>query len=165
MKNQKVIASAYNDGNEYEYLRLEKSPIHESELELTLDLIREFIKPGSKVIDIGAGPGRYSEILLQMGCKVGLVDLSVKSLEAFKDRIKGSYSGNVLFTKVSNATDLNWIDAESFDHVLLMGPLYHLTNENDRIAAIAESKRILKPGGNIFAAFISPYKRLVNLIG
>jgi ubiquinone/menaquinone biosynthesis C-methylase UbiE len=125
------ITEFYNSGTEDEYLRLTKSPIHEAEFELTIDLLKEYIAPESLAFDIGAGPGRYAEFLLkELSCKVGLVDLAESALETFLHRNQQRYGENVLFVKKSSATTLDWLESASCDNVLLMGPLYHLKNKN-----------------------------------
>jgi len=55
------------------------------------------------------------------------------------------------------ATEMSRFAEASFDAVLLMGPLYHLLAEDDRRTALAEARRVLKPGGPLFATFISRY--------
>jgi S-adenosylmethionine-dependent methyltransferase len=159
------ITKFYNVGTDDEYLRLTKSPIHEAEFELTIDLLKEYIAPKSSVFDIGAGPGRYAEFLLQeLSCKVGLVDLAESALETFLHRNQHLYRENVLFVKKSSATTLDWLESASADTILLMGPLYHLKEEQERLTAIAQCWRILKPGGYIFAAFLSPYGGFIRLL-
>lgn len=159
------ISTFYNLGTDDEYLRLTKSPVHEAEFELTTDLLKEYIAPGSLVFDIGAGPGRYSEFLLkELACKVGLVDLAESALEAFIQRNERLHGDNLLFVKKSSATALDWLESASSDNVLLMGPLYHLKEEQERLTAIAHCWRILKPGGYIFAAFLSPYGGFTRLL-
>ena len=165
MTERDRIATFYNLGTDYEYLRLTKSPIHEAEFELTVELLTEYIVPGSSVLDVGAGPGRYSEFLLkELGCQVGLVDLAETSLAAFVERINNAYKDRLLFVKKSCVTALDWLEAASFDNVLLMGPLYHLQEEHEHLAAITHCWRVLKPGGHIFAAFVSPYGGFVRLL-
>ena len=158
MTERELISRSYDDGAQREYGRLLMSPLHEAEWELTVDLIDEYVAEGSKVVDIGAGPGRYSEYLLKRRrCEVGLVDLSGSCLTLFNSRIGEAYRGRVQFTWKSCATDLSWIPGEQFDAALLMGPLYHLLEEGERRRAIAETCRVLKPGGIAVASFISRY--------
>jgi ubiquinone/menaquinone biosynthesis C-methylase UbiE len=165
MTDLKRIAQVYDRGTEAEYQRLKKTPAHEAEFELTVDLLLEYIPSGSKVMDVGSGPGRYSQFLIEeLGCKVGLVDLSAESLDAFNHRLNSNLRDRVLFTEVASATALDWVDAESFDAILLMGPLYHLLDETERRAAVKHCFRILKKGGHVFAAFLSPYVRLIKLL-
>ncbi len=160
MTNNEIIAAAYDAGVNEEYHRLVSNPLFEAEFELITELMKQYISKGSTVIDVGAGPGRYAEFLLKRGCNVGLVDLSVKSLESFENRIDKNYKENVLFSKVACATDLSFIDKDFADAVFLMGPLYHLTACEERTKAIAEAFRILKKGGVLFAVFLSTFNHV-----
>ena len=163
MPYRQIIAAAYDAGVEEEYNRLEGTPSGEAEYRLITELLAEYVPEGSTVIDIGAGPGRYAEYLLQRNCKVGLVDLSAKSLKAFSDRIeKSCCRSNVIFNQVSCATQLDWIGGNTADAILLMGPMYHLINEGHRNIALANCRRILKPGGFLFTVFLTPYSLVHN---
>jgi ubiquinone/menaquinone biosynthesis C-methylase UbiE len=163
MPYRQIIAAAYDAGVEEEYCRLAGTPSGEAEYRLITELLAEYVPDGSIVIDIGAGPGRYAEYLLQRDCKVGLVDLSAKSLKAFSDRIENSYCRrNIIFNKVSCATQLNWIRDNTADAILLMGPMYHLVNEDHRNIALANCRRILKPGGVLFTVFLTPHLLVHN---
>jgi ubiquinone/menaquinone biosynthesis C-methylase UbiE len=164
MTEQEIIALAYDNGAEDEYNRLEESVMGEAEFSLVTELLTEYITEGSSVIDIGAGPGRYAEFLLSRNCEVGTIDLSERSLNLYKARINGNYGTQVLFSKKACATQLNWINSNSADAVLLMGPLYHLTSEKERELAVEHAYRILKPKGVIFAIFMSPYPKLNPLM-
>ncbi|NJK93684.1 MAG: class I SAM-dependent methyltransferase [Bacteroidales bacterium] len=96
--------------------------------------------------------------MLLRNCKVGVVDLSAKSLKAFSDRMKESCcQQNIIFNQVSCATQLSWIPDCSSDAVLLMGPLYHLINDEHRAQALVQCQRILKSGGLLFSVFLSPF--------
>jgi ubiquinone/menaquinone biosynthesis C-methylase UbiE len=138
--------------------------LREAEYSLIIELLDEYIPRDSVVIDIGSGPGRYSEYLLMRECKVGVVDLSAKSLKAFSDRMENvCCKGNILFNKVSCATQLNWVADNSADAILIMGPLYHLITEEHRNIALSHCHRILKPGGFLFTVFLSPFPVLNQL--
>lgn len=158
MTEREVIAAAYDAGVEEEYARLVSNPLFEAEFLLITDLMKKYIPDGSVVIDIGAGPGRYAEFLLQKNCKVGLVDLSERSLEAFNQRIPADLVKGVLFSKVACATDLSFIEDNIADAVFLMGPLYHLTTCDARTKAISEAFRILKNGGYLFSVLLSTFE-------
>jgi ubiquinone/menaquinone biosynthesis C-methylase UbiE len=164
MPYRQTIAAAYDAGVDEEYLRLTENPLKEAEFQLIVELINEYIPDGSTIIDVGSGPGRYAEYLLKRNCKVGLVDLSALSLKAFSDRMNGlCCQENIIFNQVSCATQLEWIAGNSADAVLLMGPMYHLVNEEHRNVALTNCHRILKPGGFLFTVFLSPFPAVQNI--
>lgn len=165
MTDRQRIAAHYDHAADREYQRLTQSPLHQSEGLLTLELIDTYIAPGADVIDIGAGPGRYAEYLLAArDCRVGLLDLSLASVEHFSRRIEPGLAERVLFARACCATDLVGVADESFDAALLLGPLYHLREESERLAAVQEACRVLRPGGYLFAAFLSPYPLLTRVL-
>lgn len=117
----------------------------------------------STVADIGGGPGRYTDHLLAAGHAVvhrDLVDGHVEQLLARHPA--GSDTGAALDTAVGDARLLDLADG-SVDAVLLLGPIYHLVDEDDRRAALVEAKRVVRPGGPIYVAAIS--RRSVLLDG
>jgi len=159
------IQKMYDYGANIEYKRLQKSPIHEAEFILTKDLIEEFVKPDSLVVDIGSGPGIYSEFLIEeLNCNIGAVDLSIKELEIFKKRIKNKYLGKIEFVKQDSATNLNWINDNYCESILLMGPMYHLVSKDERIKVLKNCKRILKKNGIVIISYISAYGKLINTL-
>lgn len=161
MPYRQIIAAAYNAGAEEEYNRLNENSAQFYEYQLISSLLDNYVSSGSIVVDVGSGPGRYAEYLLKHNCKVGLVDLSVFSLKAFSDRIGSlSYKECILFNKVSCASQLQWIKNCFADVVLLMGPMYHLVNEEHRNLALSHCKRILKPGGFLFMVFLYPLQKV-----
>jgi SAM-dependent methyltransferase len=127
----------------------------------TKEIISKFLnKKSLDIIDIGGGAGFYSFWLTELGHNVSLVDLSPTNIELAKEYGK-QHQLSLRTCEIADATNLNFPDNE-FDIVLLMGPLYHLTDEKERIKALSEAKRILKPNGIIFAAVISRYASLID---
>ena len=115
--------------------------------------------PPARVLDCGGGPGRYAIELARRGYEVILFDLSAGCLRLAQE--KAAEAGVTLATyEQGTATDLSRFPDASFDAVLLMGPLYHLLEEVERRRALAEARRVLVPGGLLFAAFISRYAPL-----
>ncbi len=165
--DRSAIQRVYNEHAEYEYDRLERTALHEAEFALTVDLLEEYVGHRARVLDVGAGPGRYAEYLVNhKRALVGLVDLSAESLRLFQDRIGGELAGDsVLFCREGDAMDLEWLEPESFDVVLLMGPLYHLVSPDERAVALRGSLRALRPGGLLIASFISLYRSILQAIG
>jgi ubiquinone/menaquinone biosynthesis C-methylase UbiE len=144
----------YDQSAEYEWGRLER---HRTEFAVTLKVLDEFLPAaGCSVLDIGGGPGRYSIELARQGYRVTLFDISGESLKLAQKKATEAGVSLESYT-YGNALDLSELEGNSFDAVLLMGPLYHLLAEGDRERAIREAKRVLRPQGRLFAAFITRF--------
>jgi ubiquinone/menaquinone biosynthesis C-methylase UbiE len=112
------------------------------------------------IADVGGGPGPYSIWLAQQGHTVHLVDPIELHLQQAAD---AATAAGVQLAGVhhAHAQQLPFDDGQ-FDAMLFMGPLYHLQNRDDRVAALREALRVLRPGGLLFAAVISRYGSLVD---
>ncbi len=152
MDSVEVVRQYYDDNVEVEWNRLVR---HTAEFGITCRVLAQHIRPGDRVLDMGGGPGRYSLHLAGQGCEVTLADLSPGNV-AFAAQ-KAEEAGLPLRTLCADARNPTGLEGETFDHVLLMGPLYHLTEEEDRRKAVQACLRLLRPGGTLFAAFISSY--------
>ncbi len=121
---------------------------------------RYLVKDNMNIIDIGGGAGYYSFWLQEMGHRVTLVDLTPKNIELAKQH---SLTTGIRLAgmKAGDATALDFKD-EEFDLVLLCGPLYHLTDKEERLKALSEAKRVLKPKGVLLTAVISRYASLLD---
>lgn len=148
-ENTEIIKKNYDDAPEREWARTDNT----IEYLITTRMLERHIPPGSTVLDIGGGPGRYSLWLAKKGCDVTLFDLSSGNV-AFAQE-KAATSGLPLKTIRGNALDRSLYPEEQFDHVLIMGPMYHLFREEDRRIVIENALRVLKPGGKIYIAFIN----------
>ena len=116
----------------------------------TMRYVDEYLTPEAKVLEIGAGTGRYSQTIANMGHKVEAVELIDANIEIFKKNLKPTQNINI--TQAS-ALDLSMFASNTFDITLLLGPLYHLFTQEDKHQAIKEALRVTKPGGIIFAAY------------
>ena len=108
------------------------------------------------ILDLGGGAGVYAFPLAERGYKVTLADLSETLLAQAKNKKEEDNVPNLISCDQINATDLSYYNDNSFDVVLLFGPLYHLLENSERSACIKEIHRVLKPDGKVFASFI-PY--------
>ena len=145
-----TIRTYYNVDPRKEWDRLMKK--HPYEKYITVHVMDRYIQPGCSILDIGGGPGHYSIHYAKQGHPVTLLDLSDENVR-FAKKKAGQYGVKITALQ-GNALDLSRFPKESFDAVFLMGPLYHLMNEESRIRAIQEAKRVLKPGGYLFSSFI-----------
>jgi ubiquinone/menaquinone biosynthesis C-methylase UbiE len=148
------IARFYAQTASAEWERLEGQSM---EMAVTLRALTDHLPAApASVLDCGGGPGRYAIELAGRGYQVTLFDLSSECLDLA--RAKANEAAVELDGVVQgSATDLSAYESGSFDAVLLLGPLYHLIEDADRQRALAEARRVLKPDGVIFAAFISRY--------
>lgn len=155
MEVTKIIQSYYDSSVEAEWGRIAGRP----EFLLTCRFLERYLRPGDRVLDIGGGPGRYALHLAQRGCEVTLLDLSAENAR-FADA-KAREMGLPLRTLVGDAREADAIAEGPFDHVLLMGPLYHLLGEGERAAAVGAALRLLRPGGLLCASFITLFSGMI----
>lgn len=118
----------------------------------TVKYIEKYLKPGDKILDIGAGAGEYSIYFANQGYEVDALELADRNIKDFKAKMR---PGMKLTLTQGNALDLSAYEKEAYDVVLLMGPLYHLQDDTDKEKAIAEAKRVCKKDGVIAFAFIA----------
>jgi SAM-dependent methyltransferase len=142
----------YGRGEEAD--RLVTSNAGQLEFERTQEIVlRRLPPPPAVVADIGGGPGRYALWLAGLGYRVvhrDVVPLHVDQLLAAAE----PDAGTGIDSAVGDARSLDLPEA-SVDAVLLLGPLYHLTRRADRVQALREARRVVRPGGPVFGAAIS----------
>lgn len=131
--------------------RLTKDKMHKIEFITTTNYIEKYLKPGNRILEIGAGTGAYSLYYANKGYKVDAIELSKSNVEVFKSKITKDLDVNVI---QGNAVDLSVYKDNTFDITLCLGPLYHLFKEEETTSAIKEAIRVTKPGGKIYLAFI-----------
>jgi S-adenosylmethionine-dependent methyltransferase len=143
-----------------EWNRLDR---HKVEFEITKKIMDKHIPENSRILDIGGGPGRYSIYLASKGHKVVLLDLMKKHVEIAKEK---AFEYNVEFEGLiqGSALELPKYNLGEFDVILLMGPLYHLTNLTDREKVLRDTLSLLKPGGLLIASFISVYAPIIEIL-
>lgn len=160
---QKILDAAAVDAYYARYEeehRLRLGPF-QLEFERTKELLtRTLPPPPARIVDVGGAAGVYSLWLAERGYDVHLVDASARLVDEARRRSAHAPAPIASLT-VGNALRLPQQDA-SADAVLVMGPLYHLTSEDDRIAALREAHRVLVPGGVVAVAAISRYASAID---
>lgn len=123
-------------------------------------LARYLPPPPATVLDVGGAAGVYAFPLSSQGYRVHLVDPVELHLEQARSQASASRAELASIT-LGDARHLN-VDDGAADAVLFLGPLYHLVEHADRLRALREAHRILKPGGVLFAAAISRFASLID---
>jgi ubiquinone/menaquinone biosynthesis C-methylase UbiE len=150
------VEQYYDENCQREWERFDRHPF---EFIFTTYMMDKYIHSGDSILDIGGGPGRYSIYYARKQCDVTLIDLSKGNINLAKEKAK---ENNVSFTMLTgNCLELNTMDVGTYDHVFLMGPLYHLTHKNDRIKAVKMALDRLKPGGIFYCSFILDFAGLI----
>ena len=116
----------------------------------TMRYIERYLQPGMRILEIGAGTGRYSHTLAGMGYAVDAVELVEHNIILFRQQI---VPGEPVTIVQGNAIDLSGFNSNTYDMTLLLGPMYHLYTEADQLRALSEAIRVTKTSGVIFAAY------------
>jgi len=152
----RVVQEHYDKDVQKEWDRLERHPF---EFMITTGMMDRYIKPGDRILDIGGGPGRYSLYYAMKGCDVTLIDLSSENVNF---AIKKSKEINVNINAISgDAREVNKLVNGPFDHIFVMGPMYHLLDEKDRIKALNAAITLLKDKGMIYVSFIHMFSGMI----
>lgn len=139
----------YNKFNEEKRLNSRHGQV---EYRVSMKYIHEYIptdipREEVKILDIGAGTGRYSVALANEGYDVTAVELVKYNLGILKSK------GSTVKAMQGNALNLKKLPSDNFDVTLLFGPMYHLFGKEDKQKALAEARRVTKPGGVILVAY------------
>jgi ubiquinone/menaquinone biosynthesis C-methylase UbiE len=155
------IAAYYDGSLESEHNRLDR---HQLEHDLTWIYFNRYLPPQGTILEVGAATGRYTLELAKRCYTITAVDLSAGLLSECRKRIAAAGLERQVRYVQADARDLSQVIDKDFDAVLLMGPLYHLVEEDDRKTALKEAFDRLKEGGIIFTSFISRFGILGDLI-
>ncbi len=149
---EEIVSSFY--GRYEEDSRLERSIHGRLEYATTMNYIHRYADKNSRVLEIGAGTGRYSIALAKEGMDVTSVELVESNLGILRKNSDGMAN---IRSFQGDATSLEMLEDNSFDVTLVFGPLYHLYEKDEVNKAIDEAIRVTKPGGVLLFAFISIY--------
>lgn len=118
------------------------------EFETTMFHLHKYLKPNDYILDVGAGTGRYTSALTAEGYKVKAVELVQRNIDVF---LKRDPDADVV---KGDARDMYMIPDNVADVTILLGPLYHLFGDEEKVKSLVEAKRVTKPGGLIFVAYL-----------
>ncbi len=144
--NEENLIIYYNKFNEDKRLTHRHGIV---EYTTTMKYIKEYLKKmnNPKIIDVGAGTGKYSIELSKEGYDITAVELVKHNLMTLKAK------NSLVKAYLGNATNLTMFKDNSFDMVLLFGPLYHLIDKEDKLKALKEAKRLVKDDGVILVSY------------
>ena len=116
----------------------------------TMRYIEKYLKPGMKILEIGAATGRYSHALARQGYAVDAVELVQHNIDIFR---ANTQPGEPVTIRQGNAKDLHFFADNTYDITLLLGPMYHLFTVEEQKQALSEALRVTKKGGILFVAY------------
>ena len=155
------VLAGYNAGKEKDRLR---TGIGFIEFERTKEILLDKLpKPPAVVYDIGGGYGEYSWWLSSLGYEVHLFDLSETNIKMSKELASEYRNVSLADAMVADARSIPRTDKNA-DAILFMGPLYSITEYEERILSIKECYRLLKDDGIMFSAALTPYSVLIPRI-
>ena len=145
----KVVSEYYNENVYTEWNRLKE---HKLEFLFTVSIMEQHVKKGDRILDIGGGPGQYSLHFAAMECDVTLLDISENELIFAENRAREN--GLKIRTIHGDCTE-PYLEGEKFDHIFLMGPLYHLKDDRLQKTAVERALKHLKADGLLYCSFIT----------
>ncbi|MBP3648174.1 MAG: class I SAM-dependent methyltransferase, partial [Clostridia bacterium] len=125
----------------------------------TMRYLEKYLKPGMRILEIGAATGRYSHTLARMGYQVDALELLQCNIDIFQ---QNTQPGENITIRQGNAIDLSAFEDETYDITLLLGPMYHLFTYEDQHKALSEALRVTKPGGLLFTAYCNNEATIYN---
>jgi ubiquinone/menaquinone biosynthesis C-methylase UbiE len=152
----------YNVYGAFEWQRLEASPYGRLQAIIHEDILKSYVKSGDRILDAGAGPGRFSIVAAKAGCRVTVLDISDKQLEIAKKKITeaGKLENIEQFTR-ADICNLSMFADGQFDTVVCFGGALSYVCENRQKAA-DELIRVAKPGGVILISVMSRLGPVIN---
>ena len=162
--NPQRAAAFFDDYGETEWTRFEEGRTPAPSLDVHLDRLRRFVNAGDRVLDVGAGPGRFTIELARLGAQVAVADLSPGQLELNREHVVAeSLEERVTERQVADVLDLSQWDDGSFDvTVCFGGPLSYVVDRADD--GIAELDRVTRPGGHVLVSVMSLVGTIVHFL-
>jgi SAM-dependent methyltransferase len=150
-----TIVQYFNEYGVREWDRLVQSPMHEVNLHVHTHYLEKHIAPGNKVLEIGAGPGRFTQVLSRLGAQIVVADISVVQLELNRHyAVELGFDRAVLDRQQVDICDLSQFESNSFDCVVVYGgPFSYVLDRRD--LALSECLRVLAPDGVLLLSVMS----------
>lgn len=142
-----VLSEYYGSYDEDNRLRSQHGSV---EFLTTMRFVEKYLRPGMRILEIGAATGRYSHTLARQGYQVDAVELVQHNIDIFN---ANTLPGENVRICQGNAKNLHMLTDNTYDITLLLGPMYHLFTETEQKQALSEAIRVTKKGGMIFAAY------------
>lgn len=125
----------------------------------TVKYIEKYLEPNSRILEVGAGTGRYSLYFASKGYKVDALELVEHNIDILNSKVLPDYDIEV---NQGNALDLSQYKDNTFDVTLVLGPMYHMYTVEDKNKVIEEALRVTKAGGYLMIAYITHDAVIVN---
>ena len=149
-KREELIKNHYENYDEDN--RLIKDNTHNIEFLVTKEYIDKYLKENDKILEVGAGTGRYTIHYANEGYDITAIEYVKHNLDILKSKIKDNMN---IRAEQGDAVDLSRFEDNTFDMTLVLGPLYHLYDDEDINKAISEAIRVTKKDGIIMIAYIT----------
>jgi ubiquinone/menaquinone biosynthesis C-methylase UbiE len=145
----------YDEYGEQEWTRFEQARMGAANFGVHAHFLSRFVRPGDRVLDAGAGPGRFTIELARLGAEVVVADLSAGQLELNRQKTaEAGAEGSVVDRVIADVTDLSAFDDGQFDAAVCYGgPLSYVVDHADR--AVAELVRVVRRGGHVLVSVMS----------
>ncbi len=158
MSKRVDLINTFYDGYR-EDVRLSKSRHGQLEYLTTMHYVHQMLPENGKILEVGAGTGRYSIALAKEGYAVTAIELAENNLEILQKNSKGIKNINVF---QGDALDLSRLKDNTYDLTLVLGPLYHLYEKEEQKLALKEAIRVTKNNGIVMIAFLSVHAILFD---
>ena len=147
METLQALTQFYSNYDEDGRLRSKHGQV---EFLTTLRYIEKYLKPGMRILEIGAATGRYSHTFARLGYRVDAVELVQHNIDIFN---QNTTPGENVTVRQGNAKDLSFFADDTYDITLHLGPMYHLFTVEEQHLALQEAVRVTKKGGILFVAY------------
>jgi len=159
------IAAFFDAYGEQEWTRFEDGRTPSTSLEVHREYLRRFVRAGDHVLDIGAGPGRFTLELARLGADVVVADLSPGQLELNRNRlVDAGLEDRIVDRVVADVTELSGFDEDAFDAVVCFGGPVSYAHERSE-DAVSELVRVTRPAGHVLLSVMSLVGALIRYHG